>query len=84
MNWMLLSCKEATLLIEKEQIEPLTKLEKTRLWVHTSMCRACNAYQKQSLLIAKALKKWFHLAPANSRKLPSSSKEKIIDKIKSS
>jgi hypothetical protein len=55
MNWLMLSCKKATELIEKESFAGLTRKEKIRLHLHTSLCNGCTAYQKQSLLIDKFL-----------------------------
>ncbi len=54
-NWLMLSCKKATELMEKKSIVGLSWKENMRLHLHTSMCDSCTAYQKQSLLIDKLL-----------------------------
>ena len=57
MNWLMLSCKKATELIEKKSLVGLSWKENVRLRMHTTMCDGCTAYQKQSLLIDKLLQK---------------------------
>jgi hypothetical protein len=47
-NKLFLSCLKVTELLEKREIIPLNLLEKIRLRVHLSMCKACHAYEKQS------------------------------------
>lgn len=56
MNWLMLSCKKATELIEKRLLLKLTFKEKIQLKMHKSMCSACTAYEKQS----KKLDELFH------------------------
>lgn len=82
MTKMLLSCKEATLLIEKKSVFPLTFKEKCRLYIHVKMCVVCNIYQHQSKLIEKAIAKWIHMEGSTSEVLPLKTKERIIEKIK--
>jgi len=55
MNWMMLSCKKATELIEKKSVFDLTAKEKIMLKFHTSMCDGCSSFQKQSIFIDKLL-----------------------------
>ena len=51
MNWLVLSCKKATTLIEKKLLVKLSFKEEVQLTLHKSMCSACTAYEKQSKLI---------------------------------
>ena len=53
----MLSCQKATELMEKQLLTKLSPLEKVKLVLHTKMCDACRAYQKQTTLIQKALGK---------------------------
>lgn len=78
---MLLSCKEATLLIEKQNVFPLTFTEKCRLFIHVKMCVVCNIYQAQSKTIEKALAKWINAEGSPDEVLSTDSKTKIIEKI---
>ena len=48
MNWLLLSCKRATELIESKLLVKLSFKENVQLQMHKSMCSACTAYEKQS------------------------------------
>lgn len=56
MNWLMLSCRKATELIEKKLLIKLSFKEKIRLEMHKSMCSACTAYEKQS----KKMDELFH------------------------
>ena len=51
MNWLMLSCKRATELIEKKLLTKLSFREKVQLKMHKSLCDACTAYEKQSKLM---------------------------------
>jgi len=83
MNIFLLSCKKATELIEKRTIVHLTISEKIQLNLHTSMCKACKSYEKQSDTIDKALSDW--LKKDENKKdqtLSNQAKSNIINKLK--
>lgn len=78
----MLSCKKATELIEKKQVAPLSLLNTLQLNLHTSMCKACNAYQSQSGIIDKMME-YFHQSPSsdNTENLSEDAKKKIIDQL---
>ncbi|HOZ86689.1 MAG TPA: hypothetical protein PL029_02975 [Bacteroidia bacterium] len=57
MHILILSCRKATLLIEKSQAMPLGIIDKLQLRVHLKLCDGCNQYQKQSLFIEDLLRK---------------------------
>ena len=79
----MLSCKKATELIEKQSLAGLSRKEKFRLRLHTSMCSGCTAYQKQSVLIDKFLH--HHLGAATEETVPylenKELKARIITKV---
>jgi hypothetical protein len=56
MNWLMLSCRKATELIERKLLIKLSFKEKIQLQLHKSMCSACTAYEKQS----KKMDELFH------------------------
>ncbi len=58
MNLFMLSCKEASLMIDKKSMEPLTWKENMMLRMHTVMCKYCTAYEKQAMLINDWLKNY--------------------------
>ena len=60
MQWLMLSCRKATELIEKKLLTNLSFREKVQLKMHKSFCDACTAYEKQSKLIDKLLSKHIH------------------------
>lgn len=55
MNFLILSCKKAAILIEKKSEMKLSRKESLQLTLHKSMCGACKSYEKQSTFIDKAL-----------------------------
>lgn len=83
MDKISLSCKKATSLIEKKNLFPLTGKEKLQLWMHTSMCGAFKAYQKQSKTLDKIVSLWHSTRSKdkNNYWLSDQVKEAILDKI---
>ena len=57
MHILFLSCLKATELIEKKLHFKLSISEKLQLKMHKSMCKACSNYEKQNILIEKAIAK---------------------------
>ena len=60
MNYLMLSCKKATELIEKKSLLTLSSKGNIQLKVHTKMCDTCTNYQKQSKEIDVILEKHVH------------------------
>jgi hypothetical protein len=79
MNWLMLSCKMATELMEKQSLVGLSAKERFRLRLHTSMCDGCTAYQKQSMLIDKMLH--HHIASPNPENIPEEENRALKDRI---
>ena len=86
MNFLFLSCIRASELIEKNLDNELTSREKIQLYVHTKMCDACNAYQKQSKQLDNALNKHFTSDQIDLQKDPlhlsEQFKKDLLEKIK--
>ncbi len=81
LNFMMLSCKKATELMEKREVSPLSFVEGIQLKMHLSMCDACQSYEKQSDLINKAVGKWFSDKAEEKETLSAKAKENIRNKI---
>ena len=60
MNYLMLSCKKASELIDRKFIFGLNWKENIQLKLHTKMCDACTNYQKQSKAIDGILEKHVH------------------------
>lgn len=60
-NKIMLSCKQATALVERNTVSKLTFNETIKMKLHLLMCKVCSSYQKQSLFIHKILEKKFKL-----------------------
>jgi hypothetical protein len=52
---LMISCKHATELIEKNQEEQLSVREKIQLRFHNFLCKVCAIYEKQSIMLSKLL-----------------------------
>lgn len=76
----MLSCMNATELVEKKNLFGLSWKESMQLKAHTAMCKICKEYKKQSEIIDLALKNHFmsdNVIPINNEKL----KLKTISKL---
>jgi len=73
----MISCKKATTLIEKEQVDTLSLKERINLRIHTSMCKACRSYEKQSVILNQAIGKWFGKQSPSKEALSDEVKERI-------
>jgi hypothetical protein len=80
MNILMLSCRKATELIEKKLYFKLTKVESVQLVLHKSMCDACTAYEKQSIVLDKVLKN--DINSAQSQQTSTDFKNDLLQKIK--
>ena len=79
----MLSCKNATELIEKKLLIKLSFKENVQLQLHKSMCSACTAYEKQSKKMDELFLKHFQNIDTT---LPEATinegfKKKIIDSL---
>lgn len=85
MNWLMLSCRKATELTEKESLTRLKATEKIQLLMHTSMCDACSIYYKQSRFIDQVLKHLSHpdltSQGVHDKTLSKEAKEQIINSL---
>ena len=82
-DYLMLSCKKAALLIDKKAGIKLTMRENIQLSIHTSMCNACTIYIKQSLLIDKAMRNHLHAISQEIQTIIENKelKEQIISKL---
>lgn len=64
MNLVMLSCRKATELIEKQLYFELSPIERVKLRMHMLMCDYCTRYKKQSLFLHRLLSTNNHDHPA--------------------
>lgn len=57
MNFLMLSCRKATELMEKKTHTELGPIENIQLFMHKQMCDGCRLYEKQSQIIDHLLRK---------------------------
>ncbi|HJV19806.1 MAG TPA: hypothetical protein VJ552_08010 [Sediminibacterium sp.] len=60
---IMLSCRKATELIEKQFVAKLSLKERVQLNLHKSICDACTAYENQSRLLNDLLQKQASITP---------------------
>lgn len=77
----ILSCKKATLLIEKQQVQRLNPIRRAQLFMHLKICDGCFQYQQQSLLIEKLLKEKNHTLSQLSELSLSDKSKALIQKL---
>ena len=79
MHILMLSCKKASELIDKKSLVQLSAKENIMLHLHTSMCDACTAYQKQSKIVDTLLEN--HFTNSQTSIQNAELKEKIIKNL---
>jgi len=83
MNFLFLSCKRASELIEKRAEGNLSPIEEMQLSVHLSMCKACSSWKTQSEKLDLLLKNKLKQKEVDySTGFTSDNKRKVIEQIK--
>jgi len=75
------SCKKVTELVEKEESEKLSFMERIQLKIHLWMCPDCSSYKKQSEILSTWIKTKKD-SNTDEIRLSSTAKEKIIEELK--
>lgn len=87
LNWLknklFLSCKRAAELIDRKQSGNITVLQDMQLRMHTSMCKVCTAYEKQSKLLEELLEKKLKSKENVTEDEKAQLKRKILDRLDS-
>lgn len=87
MNFLFLTCRKASELIEKKSLFRLSMKEKFQLTMHTGMCKTCKKWESQSAQLDNTIKQHIHhqevIASISSMDLSIEKKEEIIQSIKS-
>lgn len=79
MNYIALSCKKATELVEKKQVSKLSFLENIQLKLHLNMCKTCKEYEEKSVFIESILEKMQQNKP--NLELDNNIKTQILNKL---
>lgn len=79
MKMLMLSCKKASELIDKQSVVKLSWKENVQLQMHTAMCDGCKAYKKQSRLLDNLLQN--HLHDSKEIELPVIANNKLKEEI---
>lgn len=83
MNFLMLSCRKATELMEKRMLTHLRPVEKVQLFMHKQMCDGCRQYEKQSHFIDKMFKAKAatEITATSSKTLPEEVKKRIVNEL---
>ena len=81
LHTLIISCKKATLLVEKKEQDKISFKESVQLKIHLWICKACKIYEKQSKVIDAIFRKKSRIK--TETKLDKNIKQKIIKKINS-
>lgn len=81
MQVFMLSCRQASELVEKKLLVGLTLKEKIQLKVHTSVCKICTQYEIQSTKIDNLFKKHFSITAFEENLNKSGSNNNLKTKI---
>jgi len=74
----MISCRDATELAIKKNLDKLSYMDRIRLRFHLLMCRFCRFFEKQNNIIDEASSHLDEVTPTHMTDL---SKKKILDKI---
>jgi hypothetical protein len=74
------NCRQATLLIEKQQLGRLTIRERVELKIHMTGCSVCRMFQQQSITINKMIEDIYDARTAHNS-LDNDFKQSLQDKI---
>lgn len=75
------NCRHATYLIEKRQLTSLTIKERLFLVIHLAGCSVCRLFQRQSRMINRMVRGFFHASRAEDRKLDEDFKREMQERI---
>jgi len=78
MKYLMISCKDATMLTAKKEEGRLTFGEGVKLRLHSSMCSLCKKFEKQSHQIALESKE----VVATDSELPEAAKKRMQEILK--
>lgn len=60
LSWLMISCRKAGELVEKKLHGEITVSERAALAMHSGLCEACRAYEKDSARLQKAISDRFN------------------------
>jgi hypothetical protein len=75
------NCRQATFLIEKQQLSTLTLREKLELKIHLTGCSVCRIFKRQSSWINRLVRDLFHVSPPVGATLDPSFKNELQARI---
>jgi hypothetical protein len=81
-NIVMISCKQATALIDLKSARKLSINEKVKLGIHIRICNGCKTYIKQSELLDKLFQKHINSTEENIQQIENKKlQQKIISEL---
>ena len=77
----LITCHQATLLIEQRQDPAMPRRERASLWLHLHLCPYCKRYSKQTVLIAEWAKAASATRETAGPALSAAAKERMRERL---
>lgn len=77
---LILSCKQASLFIQKKEEGALGPWDSFRLKLHLGICAFCRQYEKQSSRLNELLERHFHQAEASKNEDFNAKLKQVIQK----
>lgn len=85
-NWMdtmLLSCRKASMLMDKRSALGLSLIERGQLLAHRSICKTCRIYARQVRILDRMLEQYLSdIDFAKDAKLSPEARERLDDRLK--
>jgi predicted anti-sigma-YlaC factor YlaD len=77
----LITCQNATLLLEQQTDGLVAKETRSSLWLHLRYCPYCNRYAKQSVLITQMARAAAAARATSGPALPEAAKERMRQRL---
>jgi hypothetical protein len=77
----LITCQNATMLLEQHADQPADKSMPASLWLHLRYCPYCNRYAKQTVLIAEWAKASATAGAGSNVALSDAAKERMRERL---
>ena len=79
---LIYTCRDTTLLLEKEELTGLSWVEHLRLRLHLLLCAPCTAYQRKRRALSRWMREQTESLPSPSPKAVEELQERLCEKMK--
>lgn len=79
---LIYTCRDTTLLLEKEELTGLSWVEHLRLRLHLLLCTPCTAYQRKRRALSRWMREKIELLPSPAPKAAEELQERLCEEMK--